>query len=223
MEWLGSGKELGSKAINLGKMIKMGLPVPIGFVVSRADDVAIPTGYQVIGYGPVAVRSSGISEDGQRYSFAGVNKTTLNVMGIKPIREAIQGCIDSASGDTAGSYRLAMGLKRDKVAAIVQKMVAPKISGVMFTVNPVSGKKETLIEAVDGLGESLVQDGQVQYSMSVNSRGYKPKGYPIPSWQVICKYGRILEEKFGCPQDVEWCIDLAGKVWLLQTRPVTTV
>lgn len=225
MEWLGSGKELGTKAINLGRMLKMGLPVPIGFVVDNQDDVRIPSGYQTIGYGPVAVRSSGMCEDG-RYSFAGVHKTSLNVIGIRAIRQAIQECIDSASSNNAAAYRLAMGLKPDKVSAIVQKMVAPSVSGVMFTVNPMNGDREVIIEGINGLGERLMQGAVPDYSMVIGhgtTRSYKHTGYPIPSWQLICRYGRTLEQEFGCPQDVEWCIDRMGKVWLLQTRPITTI
>ncbi|MDR3349357.1 MAG: phosphoenolpyruvate synthase [Acidaminococcales bacterium] len=108
----------------------------------------------------VAVRSSATAEDLPDASFAGQQDTYLNVKGAAEIIAKIKECYASTFTDRALYYRTNKGFDHLEVAlsAVVQMMVYSKASGVMFTVDIVSGNdKDILIEAAWGLGEYVVQ------------------------------------------------------------------
>lgn len=107
----------------------------------------------------VAVRSSATAEDLEDASFAGQQETYLNIRGEQELMEAVKRCYASLWGDRAVSYRREKGYEDENVAlaVVIQKMVESEVAGVLFTVNPVSGRKEEmLINASYGLGESVV-------------------------------------------------------------------
>jgi pyruvate, water dikinase len=107
----------------------------------------------------VAVRSSAVDEDGRGASFAGQHETYLNVVGDEAVLAAVERCWESAHSERALAYRLQQGLTRERVriAVLVQQLVASDVSGVVFSVNPVTGNgDEILINASWGLGESIV-------------------------------------------------------------------
>ena len=106
----------------------------------------------------VAVRSSATAEDSKIDSWAGELETYLNTTKENLI-ENIKKCWASLYTPRALFYRVKRGLKRKKVsvAVVVQKMVQSEISGVCFTVHPVTrDKNQMVVEAVWGLGEMLV-------------------------------------------------------------------
>ncbi len=110
----------------------------------------------------VAVRSSATAEDLPDASFAGQQETYLNVNGIPAVLNACHRCFASLFTDRAISYRVAKGFDHFDVALSVgvQKMVRSDLacSGVMFTLDPESGFRQTvLITAAYGLGENVVQ------------------------------------------------------------------
>ncbi len=110
----------------------------------------------------VAVRSSATAEDLPDASFAGQQETYLNVNGIPAVLNACHRCFASLFTDRAISYRVARGFDHFDVALSigVQKMVRSDLasSGVMFTLDPESGFRQTvLITAAYGLGENVVQ------------------------------------------------------------------
>ena len=107
----------------------------------------------------IAVRSSATAEDLEDASFAGQQETYLNVRGEEELTEAVKRCYASLWGDRAVSYRREKGYEDENVAlaVVIQKMVESETAGVVFTINPASGKKEEmLINASYGLGESVV-------------------------------------------------------------------
>ncbi|PIU03567.1 phosphoenolpyruvate synthase [Candidatus Shapirobacteria bacterium CG08_land_8_20_14_0_20_39_18] len=111
----------------------------------------------------VAVRSSATAEDLPTASFAGQQRSFLNIKGEANIVRAVQECYASLFEPRAIFYRQQNHFDHFKVglAVPVQKMIQSDVSGVMFTVNPVTNaKNEMVIEAVWGLGEMIVQ-GQV--------------------------------------------------------------
>ena len=115
--------------------------------------------YIKMGGGLVAVRSSATAEDLPEASFAGQQRTFLNVQGEDEVVDAVQGCWASLFEPRAIFYRQHQGFDHFKVglAVPVQKMVASQASGVMFTIEPVtSDTGKVVIEAVFGLGEALV-------------------------------------------------------------------
>jgi len=112
---------------------------------------------------PVAVRSSATAEDSPEASFAGMNETFLNVTGDDALVDAVRACWASLYSERAISYRRARGVSERgmAIAVVVQEQIQAVSSGVMFTVDPVTGRHDRLvIEASFGLGENVVS-GQV--------------------------------------------------------------
>jgi phosphohistidine swiveling domain-containing protein len=108
---------------------------------------------------PVAVRSSATAEDLPHASFAGQQDTYLNVVGPDAVLDAVRRCWASLWTDRAVSYRAGNGVDHAAVqlAVVVQRMVQARVAGVMFTANPVTGRRgEAVIDASPGLGESVV-------------------------------------------------------------------
>jgi len=115
--------------------------------------------YRQLGGGPVAVRSSATAEDLADASFAGQQATFLNVVGEDEVVDAVRACWASLFEARAIFYRADKGFEHMKVAIAVpvQRMVQSSRSGVMFTLEPVSGDRSKIaIEAVFGLGEAIV-------------------------------------------------------------------
>lgn len=114
----------------------------------------------VLSHSLVAIRSSATAEDLPTASFAGQQATFLNVRGEANVLRKIQECWASLFEARAIFYREEKGFDHFKVglAIPVQEMVPAEISGVMFTINPITHEKNQLIiEAVWGLGEYIVQ------------------------------------------------------------------
>ncbi|MBH8605384.1 phosphoenolpyruvate synthase [Thermoactinomyces sp. CICC 10522] len=106
-----------------------------------------------------AVRSSATAEDLPHASFAGQQETYLNIIGKEAILRHISKCWASLFTDRAVIYRMLNGFDHSQVhlAVVVQRMVFPQASGILFTADPVtSNRKLQSIEAGFGLGEALV-------------------------------------------------------------------
>lgn len=106
-----------------------------------------------------AVRSSATAEDLPGASFAGQQDTYLNIQGIDAIVDHVRKCWASLFSDRAIVYRSRNGFDHKKVllAVVVQRMVFPEVSGIMFTADPVNGNRKVVsIDAGFGLGEALV-------------------------------------------------------------------
>jgi phosphohistidine swiveling domain-containing protein len=123
---------------------------------------AIATAYRALGDGasvPVAVRSSATAEDLPYASFAGQQDTYLNVVGVDALIDAVRRCWTSLWTDRAVSYRASNGIdpRTVRLAVAVQKMVEAAVSGVLFTANPLTGRRrQAVIDASPGLGEAIV-------------------------------------------------------------------
>ncbi|WP_016908197.1 rifamycin-inactivating phosphotransferase [Streptomyces xiaopingdaonensis] len=106
-----------------------------------------------------AVRSSATAEDLPTASFAGQQDTYLNVMGEADVLRHVSRCWASLFTDRAVAYRRRNGIDHRNVhmAVVVQRMVLPQASGVLFTADPVTGDRKTAtVDAGFGLGEALV-------------------------------------------------------------------
>jgi len=129
---------------------------------------ALEEGYRSLAQGnspvPVAVRSSATAEDLPEMSFAGQQDTFLNVTGREALLEAVLRCWSSLWTARAIGYRARNAIPQMEVAlaVVVQKMVEANAAGVLFTANPLNGKRmEMVVDATLGLGEALVS-GQVE-------------------------------------------------------------
>ncbi len=137
-----------------------------------------------------AVRSSATAEDLPQASFAGQQDSYLNVIGYESILEHLRQCWASLYTDRAVIYRMRNGFNHGQItiSVIIQKMVFPQASGILFTADPVDSNRKVLsIDAGFGLGEALV-------SGLVSADGYKVKEGKIVEKRIAAKtlaiYGR---------------------------------
>jgi pyruvate,water dikinase len=201
----------GGKAATLIELQAAGFRVP-DFVVSPAsiEDAVARLGL------PLAVRSSASAEDGSTASFAGQFRSFLNLGSVAEVRQAVESCRASLHQPAVGEYCRQQGIRREsmRMEVIVQRMIQPELAGVAFTVNPVSGQEEVLIEACEGLADDLLAGHQ------------EPLAEHHPLLQrhrgEIERVARRIQQHFGSPQDVEFAVHL-GEVFVLQSRPITRI
>lgn len=200
----------------------------------------------------VAVRSSATAEDLPDASFAGQQKTFLDVVGADDVVKRTQECWASLFGARAIFYRQDRGFDHFEVgiAVPIQKMVAADTAGIMFTIDPVTNNKSNiLIEAVYGLGDTAVSGAITpdQYLVHKTTGKIIHKTIVKQTWQLtskgkvkisrdyqkkqklsakhikeLAKLGKALEKHYGIPQDVEWALE-GKKIHIVQTRPVTAL
>ncbi len=150
----------------------------------------IKKAYRKLGGGLVAVRSSATAEDLPEASFAGQQSTFLNVQGEDEVTAAIQACWASLFEPRAIFYRHEHGFDHLKVgiAVPVQTMVQSEVSGVLFTVEPLtSDRTKILVEAIYGLGEAIVS-GEVtpdQYILDKEELSIIHKKIAKQEWQLV--------------------------------------
>jgi pyruvate,water dikinase len=157
----------------------------------------------------VAVRSSATAEDLPGASFAGQQDTFLNVTE-KTLLKSVQQCWSSLFTPRAIVYRKEKGFSEDDVliSVAVQEMVFSEASGVMFTLEPVSGDKDkVIIDASWGLGEAIVS-GQVTPDEYIVEKGT----LRILDKQIFRKSKQIVSDKKG---STKW-VDVPKK---MQERP----
>jgi phosphoenolpyruvate synthase/pyruvate phosphate dikinase len=248
---------VGGKAASLGEMLAAGHPVPPAFVITADEAVLSPAlsmdilkAYEVLGSRHVAVRSSGVGEDGQEQSWAGQFATVLHV-DRDGLLDAVRECWESANNLRVAHY--AHGLTLD-LAVLVQHMVHSDVSGVAFSVNPITGNRsEIIVEAVYGLGELLVQgiatpdnfllhkdtgeviaqdiapkEAKLAYAGdSITEIPITAELQNVPALtpgqlQEIAQLACKIEAYYDYPVDIEWAYE-NGQLYLLQARPITTL
>ena len=198
--------------------------------LSAPPRAAITAAYERLG-GAVAVRSSACAEDSQAASYAGQHETFLGVRGADAVCARVVDCWASFFSERALFYRERKGSLADLgMAVVVQQMLDPVKSGVLFTVDPVHRRRDRMVvEAVFGLGEQVVS-GAVTPDHYVIDRAGECKRNRVTRRPVLdtedlrrlADLGRRLEVHFGAPQDIEWAV-ADGTLYLLQSRPVTTL
>lgn len=181
----------GGKAFQLGQIKRLGFPVPEGWALSVDFVEALVAGndkalqaleklLQDFKGAFLAVRSSAVGEDSKGASFAGQHSTLLNMQSYEAILQAIRSIWESARTPSAIAYRKKMGLNLTPLMGVVlQKVVQASTSGVLFNQNPITKKRERVIEAAWGLGEIVVQ------------------GLVIPDFYRLDSTGKILEKRPG--------------------------
>lgn len=140
-----------------------------------------------------AVRSSAKAEDLPHASFAGQQDTYLNIIGVDAILLHLKKCWASLFTERAVIYRILNGFDHSQVylSVIVQKMVMPQASGILFTADPITSNRKILsIDASFGLGEALV-------SGLVSADNYKVKEDTIVEKMIATKKLAIYGRKEG--------------------------
>lgn len=199
----------------------------------------------------VAVRSSALLEDSKSNAWAGQLETFLNINENNLIESIIK-CWESNFSPRALFYRIKNGFSIElSIAVIVQKMIQSDVSGVAFSVNPTTNNKDEIcIEAVLGLGESIVSGKVTPDTYIIDKDIYSIKSKDIRNqttkliminnqnnWttnhecniqkigdnQIIAlsKIIKDIESLYKYPVDVEWAIE-NGIIYILQCRPITT-
>ncbi len=198
-----------------------------------------------------SVRSSATAEDLPFASFAGQQDTYLNVP-VGGLEEAIRNCFASLYTERAVEYRKKNNVEKAMMCVIVQRMVFSEASGILFTADPVSGKRHIeIIDAGFGLGEALVS-GLVtpdHYSYNKKKSAIVERKISIKKFAILplknggtvtkeinsakqvlsntqikdlAQWGEKLEQHYGAPQDVEWAIQ-DNTIYILQTRAITSL
>ncbi|MFL5881126.1 MAG: PEP/pyruvate-binding domain-containing protein [Actinomycetota bacterium] len=183
--------------------------------------------------GLVAVRSSACAEDSEAASYAGQQETYLNTDGLAEVLANVVRCWLSFFTERAVFYRREKGSLDDvAMAVVVQQMVDSDKSGVLFTVDPVHGRRDRMVvEAARGLGEAVVSGGVTPDNYTLSRDGVVKRrrvagAEPVLSdadCATLVTLGRRLADLHGGPQDIEWAFDADGRLFLLQSRPVTTI
>jgi pyruvate,water dikinase len=195
---------------------------------------AIRTAYLALGGGSVAVRSSATAEDLPEASFAGQQDTLLDVVGGSEVVTSVRRCWSSLWTARALAYRARNGMTQANVmaAVVVQRMVPADVAGVLFTADPLTGRRDhVVVEAVRGRGDRLV-GGQVTpqrwildgRSRAVRSGPDRSDGPVLDTGQLaeIVELGMRAAAVLGAPQDLEWAT-ASGRCWVLQARPITSL
>lgn len=148
----------------------------------------------------VAVRSSAVAEDSEKFSFAGQYESFLNLTTPADTIEAVRQCWLQAISERVVEYQLALrvGEIPSPMAVLVQEMVFPQAAGVLFSRDPVTGDASTgWLTSNWGLGTTVV-DGTVEADNFLLSQ----------------RDGSVLDITIGDKQDRE---DAAGQGGVIRT------
>lgn len=234
----------GAKAANLARSAVAGFAVVPGFVLTTAAFDPRDPGWAegvppalsavlrsrwetIAGDGaPLVVRSSSTVEDIGASSMAGQFLSVLEVVGWEAFIQAVRDVQRSSLRPVGEGPPAAM-------AVLVQRQIDAKLGGVLFGLDPVSGNlQHILVEAVPGGPEDLVSGSVTAQRYLLGRRGRLIEAPPQQDGEGLLdrRTRRSLaslaargSRAFGRAQDIEWAIDGAGHLWLLQTRPVTAV
>lgn len=214
----------------------------------------IKSNFQLLDSKFVAVRSSATAEDSASAAWAGQLESYLNTTG-KGLLENVKKCWASLFTPRAIFYRFEKfgketHLQKISVAVVVQKMVESEMSGIIFSVHPVTQDyNQLIIEAALGLGEAIVS-GQItpdSYVVEKEPRrildknvvtqtrgmyrgGWKDIPEAVGEKQVLSDSQILelsdlvlkIESHYNFPVDIEWAFE-SGKFYIVQSRPITTL
>ena len=212
---------LGPKAENIWKLYRAGFSVPESIFISADadinDELVIGILEKFSSHSKLVVRSSSIYEDGVNQSMAGLFHSVINVpMEQFALMEAIDNCRKYVP--------VLNDLHSQEIGLIVQEMIEPQLSGLMFTEDPTDRDSGVVLEWVSGHLESLVQ-GNVEGNEARISRqdcmNGKLDSLPSTELKSITNAITQLELITSGPADIEWAI--SGDVcYILQIRPITS-
>lgn len=225
----------GGKGSSLCKMYNAGITVPSGFVIlstafennelkaeAHSD---IEKCLAMLPDSTFAVRSSALSEDSEKTSFAGEFESVLDVERTD-IFSAIEKVADSAKSERVSEYSKIHGIGNEhKIAVVVQIMISAKMAGVFFSADPITGSHVNMVgNFVFGAGEQLVSGAKNAYPFTITRLGGKYQGDKSLKTYAKALYKATLkaEKIFGCKLDIEWVAD-DGKFYIVQARPITTL
>jgi phosphohistidine swiveling domain-containing protein len=229
--------QAGTKAANLHWMLQHRYKVPTTYVLqfqNYPDCLTEAIGEQVRmklekivePRQAYAVRSSANLEDTQQHSYAGQFKTFLNLCGVHEVVNATVDVLRAGDSEMVKAYASKSGqdISKLQIAVIIQKMVKPVVSGVAFSKNPLTGLDEVIVEAVQGSGEALVQEGKTpdrwvfKWGECISRPDLSNINFHLIQ-QVVSQTSQI-SQSYGKPVDLEWVYD-GKQIYWVQLRPIT--
>jgi rifampicin phosphotransferase len=241
-------QQVGGKAWNLARLVTLGLDVPAARVLTRAAlsectrDFPLPQIVRdaadecVAGIGavPWIVRSSAIGEDSADASFAGQLDSVADVTTHEGLYDAVLRVWMSQWSPRALAYQRARRISLGGMGVIVQRQIRSAISGVLFTIAPdddsvmlleyCAGHGEALVSGRENPGRITISRGDVTWSHLAGLEAPDEREALILCDATIATLGHAalrIEQAFGRPQDIEWTLDASGRLWILQSRPIT--
>lgn len=219
------------KARHLEILKEQGFPVPRFILVSENEEVDLSFSERDC----FAVRSNFSSEDSGEHSFAGQFLTRLNVKREK-VQEAVQEVFASYAGsldykEKANRGKAEYDLKQQGKAetVLIQEMLFPEKSGVLFTKNPKGILSEMVVVLGQGLGDKVVEDQEnvLTYHYFPGECLYQEGqgtviGLDEDELKTLFSLGEEIEQLFQKPMDIEFAIE-KGKIYILQARAITTL
>ena len=240
------------KARHLEILKEQGFPVPKFILVSENEEVDLSFSERDC----FAVRSNFSAEDGGDHSFAGQFLTRLNVKREK-VKEAVQEVFASYAGsldykEKANRGKAEYYLKQQGKAerqenaeqqenieqkkadllvetVLIQEMLFPEKSGVLFTKNPKGILSEMVVVLGQGLGDKVVEDQEnvLTYHYFPGECLYQEGqgtgiGLDEDELKTLFSLGEKIEQLFQKPMDIEFAIE-KGKIYILQARAITTL
>ncbi|UCD10116.1 MAG: hypothetical protein JSU79_05605 [Dehalococcoidales bacterium] len=230
----------GGKGRVLSLLFQKKFPVPEGFIILpgsfNSDDITEEAWERVLTHlkrirrgnqeESFSVRSSAIAEDSALASFAGEFETVLDVSSDIDIKEAIRRVRLSRHSQRVKEYSRSMGVEAvHEMAVIIQRMIQPEISGVLFTADPLTGDRTRMIgNYVYGTGDKLVsgESNAAEFTLQWAKGKYEGPAELKRYHRKLHKLARRLEKELGCPQDVEWAVS-GNKLYILQSRSISTM
>jgi len=233
--------QVGMKAWGLRQLEKTGLQIPKTYVCPFSVYTEYTNGNEellleiklnlnrLIKKGiSYCIRSSANVEDEPDYSFAGQFESYLKINSIGEIKNKILKIWQSTHSKRVNAYisKIGIPLQYLKMAVIIQEMVSVKYSGVVFTINPINGFDEVIVELVKGPSSLLLQDGVTPerwiYKWGIWKERPNDSRVDISIIDRVVREAKYAEKKFGSPVDMEWAYDGKSLYWL-QIRKVTTI
>ena len=179
-----------------------------------------------------AVRSSASAEDRLQTSFAGLFKTRLHVEAAE-LHAAVIEVYQSLWSPEVLAYCLRKNVDMSglEMSVIVQQMAEAETSGIVFTVNPTGNLAHMLVTTGRGFGDAVVEDRadtltqQIdrQTGMVYRQASRVPLHLTPEQFRELHAIALNIESHFGYPQDIEFSYDRFGKLWILQSRNITTL
>jgi phosphohistidine swiveling domain-containing protein len=225
----------GGKSRSLAELSKIGLPTAQGFAVdietSQITDYKdqLEKEIEKIGGYPLVVRSSGNLEDDLETSFAGQLDSVVNVKNWSEFKLAVESVLKSVEKPSFLSYLVKNKIRIEnfKMYVLVQNYIKHEVSGIAFTMHPMSGLEEVaLVECHRGEAEDLVSGkvSPVQVELNIfDSQPVVSKKILSPNdWNTFKDHLRNILRLFGRPQDIEWGWSEQSGFCIFQSRPMTT-
>ncbi len=225
----------GAKASSLAKAASSGVATLGGVVLTTSFSRVVDAGAAVASSSavadafrragghqhPLVARSSSTVEDSASSSMAGQFASVIGIHGFDSFVAGV--CTVLESRERAGA-------REHPIAVLVQPLIEPACGGVLFGVDPVTGRTDRRVVSAVADGPEPLVSGEVDGSRYLLDQHGKVlehdrrDGPAIGSADLrrLVQLSDRVTTIFGAPQDVEWAIGEDGQLWLLQSRPVTT-